>query len=267
MDVGRFRSALLALCAAAALGLAACQSVQTTQPGVVGVTRTQRMAVDSAGIEAASARAYQQMLEQARKEGVLDRDASQLARLRSIAARLVAQVGAFRPDARRWDWETHLFESPQINAFAMAGGKIGIYSGLLERLRLTDAELAAVLGHEIAHALREHVREQVSLQAAQQLPLAILAAVTGNQGLAQLGDVVADVTLGLPRSRQAELEADRIGVELAARAGYDPRAAISLWRKMREAGGGGPPAFLSTHPSPADREQQLAQAARAVMPL
>lgn len=267
MKPNSLRAGLLAPCIAAAVGLAGCQAVQTTQPGAVGVTRTQRMAVSSEEIVSASAQAYQQMLQEAAAKGVLDRDAAQLARVRAITARLIGQVDAFRPDARRWDWETHLFESPQINAFAMAGGKIGIYSGLIDRLKLTDAELAAVLGHEIAHALREHVREQMSLQAVQQLPLAILAAVTGNQGLAQIGDAVADVTLGLPRSRQAELEADRIGVELAARAGYDPRAAISLWRKMREAGGGGPPAFLSTHPSPENREAELTQAAQTVMPL
>lgn len=268
MDTSRVRPVLLAVCTGAAVALAGCQAVQTTQPGAVGVTRTQRMAVSSEEIEAASARAYQQMLQQAAAKGALDRDPAQLARVRAVAARLIAQTGAFRPDARRWQWETHVFDSPQINAFAMAGGKIGIYSGLLERLALTDEELAAVIGHEMAHALREHVREQISLQAVQQLPVAILGALTGNEALAQLGDMVADVTLGLPRSRQAELEADRIGVELAARAGYDPRAAITLWRKMQaQPGRAGPPEFLSTHPSPGDREAELARAAELVMPL
>lgn len=258
---------LLALAAASVVGLTGCETVQTTQPGAVGVTRTQRMAVGSEEIEAASVQAYQGMLRKAAAEGVLDRDPRQLARVRAITSRLVGQADTFRPDARKWNWEAHLFESPQVNAFAMAGGKIGVYSGLIERLQLTDDELAAVIGHEIAHALREHVREQVSLQTAQQLPLAILGAVTGNQALAQLGDVVADVTLGLPRSRQAEIEADRIGVELAARAGYDPRAAASLWQKMQQAGGGRPPAFLSTHPSPGDRQEAILRAAQQVMPL
>lgn len=267
MNIAQVRAGLVAGCAAAVLGLTACQAVQTTQAGAVGVTRTQRMAVGAEEIQAASARAYQQMLQQAAAKGALDRDAAQLARVRAITTRLIGQVDVFRPDARGWDWETHLFQSPEVNAFAMAGGKIGIYSGLIERLKLTDDELAAVIGHEIAHALREHVREQVSLQAAQQLPLAILGAVTGNQALTQLGEVVADVTLGLPRSRQAEIEADRIGVELAARAGYDPRAAASLWNKMRQAGGSSPPAFLSTHPSHGDRQEAILQAAQQVMPL
>ena len=260
-------SVLKATVLALALGIVGCETVQTTQPGAVGVTRTQRMAVSSEEIQAASAQAYQELLREAAAEGVLDKDPAQVARVRAVTARLIPPTGAFRPEALRWTWEAHLFDTNDINAFCMAGGKIGVYSGLLERLQLTDAELAAVIGHEMAHALREHVREQVSLQQAQQLPLAILSAVTGNEGLAQLGDMVADVTLTLPRSRQAELEADRIGVELAARAGFDPTAAVSLWRKMRTAGGGGPPEFLSTHPSAADREAQLMQAAQLVMPL
>ncbi|WP_332813893.1 M48 family metallopeptidase [Ramlibacter sp.] len=263
----RSHAALQATVLALALGTAGCETVQTTQPGAVGVTRTQRMAISSEEIQAASAQAYQELLREAAAEGVLDRDPAQVARVRSVTARLIPATGAFRPEALRWNWETHLFDTNDINAFCMAGGKIGVYSGLLDQLQLTDAELAAVIGHEMAHALREHVREQVSAQQVQQLPLAILSAVTGNEGLAQLGDMVADVTLTLPRSRQAELEADRIGVELAARAGFDPTAAVSLWRKMRSAGGGGPPAFLSTHPSATDREAQLMQAAQVVMPL
>lgn len=261
------KSAAVLSASVLALALSGCQSVQTTQPGAVGVTRTQRMAISSEEIQAASAQAYQELLREAAAEGVLDRDAAQVARVRAVTAKLIPATSVFRPDALRWNWESHLFDTPEINAFCMAGGKIGVYSGLLDRLQLTDAELAAVIGHEMAHALREHVREQVSLQYAQELPLAILGAVTGNESLAQLGGQVAEVTLRLPRSRQSELEADRIGVELAARAGYDPTAAVSLWRKMRSAGGGGPPEFLSTHPSAQDREAQLMQAAQVVMPL
>ena len=259
----RSRTALHATALLLALGAVGCQTVQTTQPGTVGVTRSQRMAVNSEDIQAASAQAYQEVLREAEAAGVLDQDPVQLARVRAVTARLIPATGVFRPEALRWNWEAHLFDTNEINAFCMAGGKIGVYSGLLERLQLTDAELAAVIGHEMAHALRE----QVSLQQAQELPLAVLSAVTGNEGLAQLGDMVSDVTLTLPRSRQAELEADRIGVELAARAGFEPTAAVSLWRKMRAEGGGAPPEFLSTHPSVGDREAQLMQAAQVVMPL
>jgi len=247
--------------------LAACTTVQTTQPGAVGVSRTQRMAISAEEVEAASVQAYRKMLQEAAAKGILNRDPAQLARVRQVVARLVPHTAAFRPDALRWSWEANLFQQDQINAFAMSGGKIGVYSGLIDRLKLTDDELAAVIGHEMAHALREHVREQMSLQMAQQLPLVLIGAVTGNQALVQLGDAVAQVTLGLPRSREAELEADRMGVELAARAGYDPRAAIRLWEKMRSAGGARGPEFLSTHPAPGNREEQLRVASQQVMPL
>jgi predicted Zn-dependent protease len=132
---------------------------------------------------------------------------------------------------------------------------------------LTDGEIAAVMGHEIAHALREHVREQVSLQYASQLPGVILSVVTGSQIMSQLGDMVSNVTLSLPRSRMAESEADEIGVELAARAGFDPMATVTLWQKMGRLGGSRPPEFMSTHPSPENRQQELSRVASAVMPL
>jgi predicted Zn-dependent protease len=190
-----------------------------------------------------------------------------LARVQGISHKLIAQTPVFRADASRWNWEVNVFQSEQVNAFCMAGGKIGVYAGLINKLQLSDAEIAAVVGHEIAHALREHVREQVSLQYAAKLPGLLLAIFTGSQALADLGDMVSDVTLGLPRSREAEREADDMGVELAARAGYDPRAAVSLWHKMNQMGNGNPPEFLSTHPSPATREEDLARTSERVMPL
>lgn len=251
----------------AGLVAAGCQTVQTTQPGMVGVTRSQSMAVSSEQIDQASVQAYGKLVQEAASKNTLNRDAAMLARVRGIAQRLIGQTGVFRADAPGWHWEINVFQSEQVNAFCMAGGKIGVYSGLINKLQITDAELAAVMGHEMAHALREHVREQVSLQYAMQLPSLVIAVATGSQAMAQLGDMVGDVTLGLPRSRQAESEADVIGVELAARAGYDPRAAITLWQKMNNLGGSRPPEFLSTHPSPATREEDLARTAAVVMPL
>jgi predicted Zn-dependent protease len=245
----------------------ACQTVQTTQPGTVGITRTQSMAVSDQQINTASAQAYTKLVQDATAKSQLSHDAAMNARVQEIARRLIAQTRIFREDAIRWRWEVNVFQSDQVNAFCMAGGKIGIYSGIISKLQLTDSELAAVMGHEIAHALREHVREQVSLQYATQLPGILLAAVTGIQALAQLGDMVSSVTLGLPRSRQAEVEADEIGVELAARAGYDPRAAISLWQKMNRLGGNRPPEFMSTHPSPESREHDLAITSEKVLTL
>jgi predicted Zn-dependent protease len=246
---------------------AACQTVNTTQPGAVGITRTQRMAVSSEEIEAASAQAYNKMLQESAQKKLLNRDQAMVNRVQAIARRLIAQTPVFREDARNWRWQVNVFQSEQVNAFCMAGGKVGVYSGLITKLQLTDAEIAAVMGHEFSHALREHVREQVSLQYATQLPGLILAIMTGSQALSQLGDMVSDVTLGLPRSREAESEADEMGVELAARAGYDPHAAISLWEKMNRLGGDRPPEFLSTHPAPETREQDLARTADIVMPL
>lgn len=245
----------------------ACQTVQTTQPGVVGVTRTQSMAVSSQEIDAASAQAYSKMVQGAARKQQLNSDPLMQARVQGIARRLIAQTPVFREDARRWRWEVNVFQSDEINAFCMAGGKIGVYAGLVTRLKVTDDELAAVLGHEMAHALREHVREEVSYQYAAQLPGILLAITTGSRAMAQLADIVSDVTLSLPHSREAEAEADRIGLELAARAGYDPRAAISLWQKMARNGGGRPPEFLSTHPAPETRVQDLAYTAELVMPL
>jgi predicted Zn-dependent protease len=250
-----------------ALLLSACQTVHTTQPGTVGITRAQSMAVSSEEINAASEQAYKKLVKEAAQKKQLNRDPAMLTRVQGISHRLIAQTPIFREDAKDWHWEVNVFQSEEVNAFCMAGGKIGVYSGLITKLQLSDAEIAAVLGHEVSHALREHVREQVSLQYAAQLPGMVLSIVTGVQALGQLGDMVTDVTLGLPRSREAESEADTMGVELAARAGYDPRAAITLWQKMNRLGGDRPPEFLSTHPSPETREQDLARTSELVMPL
>jgi len=261
------RRVLAAALLGAALALSGCQTVQTTQAGQVGVTRTQLMAVSAEEINRASEQSYRKMVLEAQRKNQLDVDAAMVQRVRGIAARLIPQTVHFRADAPGWKWETHVFRHDEINAFCMAGGKIGVYSGLIERLRPTDDELAAVIGHEIAHALREHVREQVSAQQAARIPGVVIAVVTGNRAIADLTDMVTDVTLTLPKSREAEREADVIGVELAARAGFDPRAAISLWEKMERAGGARPPEFLSTHPSPASRQQELARMAEQVLPL
>jgi len=178
-------------------------------------------------------------------------------------------TGAFRPDAPKWGWEINVLDSPEVNAWCMPGGKIAVYSGLLAKINPSDDELAAVMGHEIAHALREHSREQISQQMGTQAVVGIAGALFGLGDAAQgLGNMVADVTLNLPKSRTAETEADRIGVELAARAGYNPHAAVTLWEKMGKlAGGSQPPAFLSTHPSHASRIADLKQYSEKVMPL
>ena len=253
---------------AAALALPACQSVQTTQAGAVGVDRSQAMLVSSAEVEQASAQQYQQVLAAAREKDALNRDAAQLRRVRAVADRLIPQTTVFRPDAAKWQWEVNVLESDQLNAWCMAGGKIAFYSGLIEQLELTDGEIAAIMGHEIAHALREHSRERVSRSMATGMGVAIVSAALG---IGQLGNdlmgSLAKVTFELPNSRLHETEADRIGVELAARGGYDPYAAVGLWKKMAAASKGSPPQFLSTHPSHDSRQKDLADYAERVMPL
>jgi predicted Zn-dependent protease len=208
------------------------------------------------------------MMAEAQKKNALDRDAAMVARVRAITQRLVSQTATFRPDAAKWEWEVHVISVEEVNAWCMPGGKMAMYTGLIQKLNATDEEIAAVMGHEIAHALREHSREQVSRQMGTQMAIGIAGALLGVGDLGQsIAGTVADVTLNLPKSRTAEQEADRIGVELAARAGYDPRAAISLWQKMQKLGGSQPPKFLSTHPSHEDRISDLQNYAAKVMPL
>jgi predicted Zn-dependent protease len=248
--------------------LFACETVNTTQGGAVGVNRAQYMAISSQQLEQAAVKEYSQLLAQEREKGKLNRDPAQVARVRSIANRLIMQTSAFRPDARNWQWEVNVLTSDEVNAWCMPGGKITVYTGLLEKLRPTDDELAAVMGHEIAHALREHARERASEQAMAGVGISILTTVAGMGDLGQKGMEYAYMGLrGLPNSRAHETEADRIGVELAARAGYDPRAAITLWQKMGQISGGEPIPFLSTHPSPRDRMQDLGVYSQRVLPL
>jgi len=247
-----------------------CASVETTEPGTVGVERRQTMSVlvSEEDINKGAAQAYAQVLDEARRKGVLNRNATQVARVRAVAQRIIPQTPIFRPEARNWQWEVNVIDSEQINAWAMPGGKIAFYSGIIERLQLSDEEIAAIMGHEIAHALREHGRERASRAVNQGIALGVIGAVAGvPQGGLDLTQLALEVTLNLPNSREQEVEADRIGVELAARAGYDPRAAVTLWQKMEQVAKGGPPAWLSTHPSSEARIRDLQAYAEKVMPL
>ena len=254
------------LLAFVATTLASCET--TTRPGEVGVHRQQAMLVSSQQINQGAVQAYRQEMKKAAAKKALNRDPAQVARVRVIAIRLAAASGAFRPDAPGWAWETNVITSKEINAWCMPGGKMAVYTGLIEKLNVTDDELAAVMGHEIAHALREHGRERASQMMAQGMALSVIGiAVGASDSSLQLAQVITDVTINLPNSREHEQEADRIGVELAARAGYDPRAAVTLWQKMAKAGGGGPPEFLSTHPSPQNRIRDLQIYSERVMPL
>ena len=248
--------------------LGGCQTVDTTKSGVVGVDRDQRMMVSAEEVNAGSAKAYQQMMAEAQKKGVLDRDAAQLQRVQAITKRLIAQTPTFRDDVGKWPWEVHVISTDEVNAWCMPQGKMAIYTGLIQKLNASDDEIAAVMGHEIAHALREHSREQISRQMGAQLGIGVVGALLGIGELGQsIAGQVANVTLNLPKSREAETEADRIGIELAARAGYNPEAAIALWEKMSKLSQGQPPKWLSTHPPHGDRIADLREYSAKVKPL
>jgi predicted Zn-dependent protease len=258
------------LCFSVTAALAACQTVQTTEGGVVGIERKQTMStlVSTEKFNRDAADAYRKVLDDASKKGQLNRDAAQVERVRRIANRLVPSTAAFRRDAAGWEWEINVISSNEVNAWCMPGGKIAVYSGLIARLDPTDDELAAVMGHEISHALREHSREQYSQAVTQGAVISIAGAVFGLSGTTQdLSQRAVELLVNLPHSRTDETEADRIGVELAARSGYDPRAAVSLWEKMGKLGGSKPPEWLSTHPSDQSRTRDLQNYSERVMPL
>lgn len=250
---------------------AACQTVQTTRPGAVGVDREQQVLsfISEADMQKSAAEAYAQQVQQAKAEGNLNTDAALLRRVKNVSERLIEQTTAFREDARSWPWEVNVLTSSELNAYVMPGGKIMVYSGLISALKLTDAEIAGVVGHEISHALREHARERVSAEYGQQLLLSLGGAALGaGDSAVQLADAIGQVTFQLPHSREQESEADLIGMELMARAGYDPQAAISVWEKMTAASSAGqPPEFLSTHPSHESRIADLQAQLPKVVPL
>ncbi len=248
--------------------LVACQAVNTTSGGAVGVQREQYMFVSAEQVENQSAKAYRKILQEESKKGHLNENFDQVQRVRKIAKHLISQVGVFRKDAQSWAWEVNVITSKEVNAWCMAGGKMAVFTGLIEQLKLDDDELAAVIGHEIAHALREHSRERASGQMFTNLGVAVSSALLGlgQAGNEVLGQAV-NLTLSLPHSRAHEVEADRIGVELAARGGYDPMAAVRLWKKMARLSGAKIPQLLSTHPAPESRMAAITQDAELVRPL
>lgn len=255
----RLGSVLLAIAV-----LQGCAS--TTNSGAIGLQRSQLMLISSDAINAQAAKGFQQLTADARSKKKLNTDAALTQRVRRIGYDLIAHVDVFRPDARNWAWEVNVFDSDDINAFCAPGGKIGVYTGIIQKLRLSDDELAAVMGHEIAHALREHSREQASQKTISSLITSTIAAAAGVPG--ELMDAGSQMLVHLPNSRAMELESDVIGLELMARAGYDPRNASSIWKKMQQVNGASKgPAFLSTHPAGADRIQELDAYVPKVLPL
>jgi len=247
------------------VALVACTS--TTQQGATGINRQQLLLISSAEVDALSLESYQGELKKARDKKRLNTDRANLERIRVIADRLIPHVTVFRQDALSWGWEVNLETRDELNAYCAPGGKIMFFTGIITKLKLTDDEIAAIMGHEIAHALREHGRERMSRAYAQQAGLGIITAGLGlGGGSAQMLQMAADVGLSLPHSRGQETESDIIGLELMARAGFNPNAAVTLWQKMAGASGGGS-SFLSTHPSSGQRINELNARIPTVMPL
>ena len=240
----------------------------TTAGGSVGADREQLLLVSAEDMDNAAKEQYAQVLQEAEKSGTLNTDKAVYDRVQNVAKRLIAQTGVFREDALKWDWQVNVIKEDTVNAWCMPGGKIVVYTGIIDSLKLTDGELSAVMGHEISHALKEHSREQSSKQYVQQTGIAIVSQVAG---LSEAGQTVlalgTQYGITLPFSRECETEADNMGTELMARAGYDPHEAIKVWEKMNALGGSSVPQILSTHPSNDNRIKNLKTIAEKVYPL
>ena len=247
-----FTSLLVGAGASAALPALAREGVD------VGGNSKFTQLVPAEKIEAAAAQQYVQMRTEAGQKKALAPDGHpQVVRLRAIAKRIIPYTFEWNGRARDWKWEVNLIGSKELNAFCMPGGKIAFYFGILQQLQLSDDEVAMIMGHEMAHALREHARERMGKQAVTGGLIEIGSALFG---LGQIGRSLADMggqLLTLKFSRENESEADLVGMELAARAGYDPHSGVTLWQKMQAASKGAPPQFLSTHPSSGTRIQEI----------
>lgn len=260
----RFAAVLAAATAAPAWAQNAAEGVQ----GDVGKTSRLANLVPAEQVEAAAQQQYQQMLaEAAQQKALAPAQHPQLVRLRAIAERIIPYAQPWNRRAAQWKWEVNLIGSKELNAFCMPGGKIAFYYGILKQLRLSDHEVAMIMGHEMAHALREHARARMGKTAATRVGASLLSALLG---LGSAGDQLLNMggqLLTLRFSREDETEADIVGLELAARAGYDPRSAVALWQKMIDANKNAPPQFLSTHPSGPTRIADIEAKLPKVMPL
>jgi len=238
----------------------------------VEVRKSRLLLLPASTVERTAGQQYGQLMRSAAQQGALNTDRRQLERLRRIARALIPHAARFNADAQRWRWEVNLVRSANVNAFCMPGGKVAFFSGLLESLRLTDDEVAAVMGHEMAHALLEHGRARMSEQVLKNVGISVAAMVFNlGQLSTELLAGAAHVALSLPFSRRHESDADLVGMELAARAGFDPQAAATVWHKMQRlaarGAGGQPPQFLSTHPSHESRIREIEANLPKVLPL
>ena len=254
----RLHSRRLFTLALAGAGSALALPVWAREGVEVGGESSFAKLVPAEQVEGAALSQYVAMKKEASQQRALVPDSHpQVVRLRAIAQRLIPYSYSWNPRARDWKWEVNILNSRQINAFCMPGGKIAFYSGILTQLQLNDDEVAMVMGHEIAHALREHARERMGKTMATRGAIELGAAIFGLGNTGRLAADMGGQLLTLKFGREDESEADLVGMELAARAGYDPRAGVSLWNKMSAASKGAPPQFLSTHPSGPTRIQDI----------
>ncbi|MGB5223995.1 MAG: M48 family metallopeptidase [Arenicellales bacterium] len=243
--------------------LAFMQAGCTTSP----TGRSQLMMISEESAITQSAQAYAQTMNEYAQKGQLSKDQALIGRVNEITGRLIYEALIMRPDTRNWKWSMKVIDDPKtVNAWSMAGGRMALYTGLVEKIKPTDDELAQVLAHEIAHALAKHTAEKMSVAMASSLGVLAVAVATDNQNIATGASAAALVAITLPNSRTAESEADQIGLELAAKAGYNPHAAVTLWQKMNKESGGSSFDFLSTHPSSGKRIERLDSLIPGVMP-
>ena len=234
--------------------------------------RSQAMIVSDQEAAKVSRQAYLQLLSAAHCEDALDTNPQTLLRVLRITDRVAAQAMQLLPETRSWQWEVYVLQSNEANAWCMAGREMAVYTGLPEKIKPSDDELAQVMAHEITHALLSHQAEKISRVRMHRAGLqlgALAGAIAGYDlsGVAGLADSAAAVALQLPNSREAESEADKVGMLLAARAGYNPQAAVSLWEKMLRSSSGAPPEWLSTHPDPETRIGAMRTLAEEYMPV
>ena len=248
-----------------------CFSAVAQQEGV-DVKKSRLLLLPASTVERSAAQQYGQLMRAAVQKNALNVDKMQTERLRNIARALIPHSQRFNKDAAKWRWEVNLVSSKTVNAFCMPGGKIAFFTGIIDALQLTDDEVAVIMGHEIGHALLEHGRARMSEQVLKNVGISIAAAVFNlGQISAELLAQAANLAVSLPYARKQESDADLVGMELAARAGYDPRAAAAVWHKMQKlsqsSGKGQPPQFLSTHPSHETRIREIEANLPKVLPL
>ena len=251
-------------------------NAQTNKEGVE-VQRSRLLLLPASTVERSAGQQYGQLMRAASQKGLLNRDPQQIERLQRIARELIPHATRFNKDADKWRWEVNLISSKTVNAFCMPGGKIAFFTGIIDQLQLTDDEIATIMGHEIGHALLEHGRARMSEQVLKSVGISVAAAFFNlGQVSAELLAQAANLAVSLPYARKQESDADLVGLELSARAGHDPRAAVAVWQKMsklsqasaRSAGGSGqPPQFLSTHPSHESRIREIEANLPKVLPL